>query len=157
VRAGGLLVLAGLVACTSKPGPLLRPGGIHIPLPEGWSASSGPEHGLRAGPKGRPVLRVDVRLAPDPSQPLPAPAALAEEFSKEGPGLRASIVSEVAEKDLSLVLLEVSKQGSRARALLAVKRMGRELLLCASEPGSGEEEVQQAADACRGLAEGGDT
>jgi hypothetical protein len=157
VRPAGLLVLAALVGCTSKPGPLLRPGGIHIPLPEGWSASPGPDHGLRAGPKGRTVLRVDVRAASEPSQPLPTPLALAEEFSKEGPGLRASIVSEVTEKDLSLVLLEVSKQGSRARALLAVKRMGRELLLCASEPGSGEEEVQAAADACRGLAEGGDT
>jgi hypothetical protein len=145
---------AALVACTSKPaGPAAR-AGIHVPLPEGWVVAAQSGSALKAGPRGRSVLRVDVRVG-DPTRPLPSPLSLAEEFSKDASALRATVVSEVAEKDLSLVLLEVSRQGSRARAMLGVKRLGRQLLLCASEPGSSEEEVNSATEACRGLSEGG--
>jgi hypothetical protein len=146
---------AMLAACTPKPAaPSLRTG-IRVPLPEGWSATFPSERSLRAGPKGRSILRVEVRPAVDPSRALPAPLALAEEFSRDATALRATVVSEVAEKDFTLVMMEVSKQGSRARAMLGVRRLGRELFLCASEPGSGEEEVSAAAEACRGLSEGG--
>ena len=147
------VLAAALAACTSKPaGPTAR--GIHVPLPEGWVVSAQSGSALKAGPRGRSVLRVDVRPG-DPTHPLPSPLTLAEEFSKDAAALRATVVSEVAEKDLSMVLLEVSRQGSRARAMLGVKRLGRQLLLCASEPGSSEDEVNSATEACRGLSEGG--
>jgi hypothetical protein len=149
------LTAAGLAACTSKPAPPTLRTGIHVPLPEGWTSTFSSERSLRAGPKGRWILRVEARASPDPSHPLPAPLALAEEFSKDAPALRATVVSEVAEKDFSMVMLEVSKQGSRARAMLGARRIGRELFLCGSEPGSSEEEVSEAAEACRGLSEGG--
>jgi hypothetical protein len=158
VRSAALLwvvLAAGCGGCPTPAGPVSPPPGVHLPLPEGWTAVLQPDHGLRAGPKGHTVLRVEVRPA-DPTQPLPTPLELAEGFSRDGSSLRVTTVSEVTEKDVSLVLLEVSKQGSRARVMLGVKRLGHELFLCSSEPGSGEEEVREAQEACKGLSVGGD-
>jgi hypothetical protein len=143
------VALGGCRGCPAPAGGSSARAGVHVSLPPGWTTATQSDHGLRAGPAGRTVLRVDVRTGS--TDALPPPLALAEEFSKQGPDLRVTAASQVAEPDLSLVVLEVSKQGSRARALLGLKRVGKDTFLCASEPGSSEEEVQLAADVCRGL------
>ena len=153
MRGLGVAALCVALACSNR-STHPPPPRLHVPLPAGWSVTPLNEGGLRAGPAGRAVLRVDARPG---TAVLPTPADLANEFSRNSQNIRSTIASEISDKDTSISILELSKQGLRARALLGVRRLGADLFLCSSEPGASEEDVAAAAEACKGLSAGGDT
>jgi hypothetical protein len=86
---------------------------------------------------------------------LPSPKALADDFIRHLHGVSARIESEQSQSDSSLSLVELKTSGSEKQktelVLLGAKRLGSELFLCASEPGSSAEEVRTALGACQGV------
>lgn len=161
-RAGVALVLAALaLGCPGKPAepqvaPAVSPAArAVVPRPPGWTVWVAEDDSLQSGPGGRAVLRVDKR--PGQGAALPSAQELARQALQELEGLDASVESAESETGLALVLLKLASRpvdagapGS-ALALFGARRMGEDLFLCASMPGSSEEEVRAALETCRGI------
>jgi hypothetical protein len=139
---------------TASEAPATPRAGVKVPLPEGWSAQLAADGSFQAGPRGRPVLRVDIR--PGQAAAFLDTEALADEVPARFKGFAVSLDAEdERSKDFSLVrvtlalLLPDGGHGRDVPALFAAKRMGPDLFLCATLPGASAEEVRLASDACR--------
>ena len=163
-----ILTVGVLVACSRPNPPLAAPGtspdgaglsrlGVKVALPEGWTAQGSAEGSLRAGPPGRVVLRVD--RAPDAGLRLPSPEALRSGFAS---GLKLLTVREMGvtrSDDFTAVKLTLGRGGKfdggtlqqEAFILLAAKRVGADLFLCATVPGTSEGELEAAGRVCGAL------
>jgi hypothetical protein len=160
--AGLLLTLAG-VAChnpsnSAETQAAVR-SGIRVPLPAGWSFRAVSDRVLLVGTPEHSVMRIEVLPA---EGELPSPLSLASEFQKHLHGVSVRVESQQARADTSLVFLELKPADSKQagaladaphleRVLLAAKRLGGSLFLCATEPGASAEDVRVAAAACEGL------
>ncbi len=128
--------------------------GIKVPLPPGWAARATPEEALVAGPAGKTVLRIELRQG---VKTVPSADALVAGFRERIPALDLRVIDSQTQDDHSLTVLEVGPApdagaaGPRWLTLLGAKRLGKDLFLCSTAPGSGEEEVKAAAAACSGL------
>jgi hypothetical protein len=163
-RAGVALVLAALaLGCPGKPAePKAAPAPAPstaaravVPRPPGWTVWVAEDDSLQSGPGGRAVLRVDKR--PGQGAALPSAEELARQAVEELEGLGASVESAESKSDTALVLLKLADKpvdagtpGS-ALVLFGARRMGEDLFLCATLPGSSEEEVRAALGTCRDI------
>jgi len=153
-------------ACRQEPGHQASPAaphpssgarraGVKVPLPDGWSAKAISDDVLAAGPSGRTVLRIEIR------QGGGAAFAPADELASR---FRASLKLDARESlevvdaktrdstSLAVLRLREKKDAGVDLALLGLKRVGDDLFLCSTAPGSSEEEVKAAAAACGALA-----
>jgi hypothetical protein len=118
------------------PGPA-RPGGLKVPLPEGWKAAAGDDGVLRVRTEGREVMTLEVR----PDAQLPLSDAL-EMAVAEGGG---ESLGALALPDGVLMRFRVS---TGAEGVLGVRRFGGRRLLCASEPAAQQNELKTVAQLC---------
>lgn len=127
--------------------------GVQAPLPLEWSLSPAADGSLRAGPRGRGVLRID--FAPR-GTPRPSPQELARGFEAGLKGISATVMRTEEDPTFSGVVLAVSHaQGgtlSSHPVFLGAKQAGDAVYLCASTPGSTLTELSRAAAVCRDLA-----
>lgn len=135
-------------------GPGVRVG-VQVPMPSGWTARIGADQSFQAGPPGTALMRIDRQ--PGAASALPSPARLREGLEvKLGAGALET-VSEEHEDGFSLLVFEVQPGavedgGSPLAAqpgVLAAKAVGRDLYLCASQPGAGAADVRSIIQACR--------
>jgi hypothetical protein len=142
-------------AASSPRAPNSPPTGVRVPLPPGWSAQVAADESFQAGPPGKPVLRVDLRLGEGAS--LPSPEQLTDFLGKPFRDFAVSLDQEEGTKNLTLVRLTIAPRwpdggvGPEAPALLGARRVGDDLFLCASLPGASAEEVRLATEACRDI------
>jgi hypothetical protein len=167
--AAVLVGLAGAAACRATPGsdggraaagpPAGAPGAgaralVHLKvLPEGWRADSVSPRVLLAGPAGRPVLRVEA--LPGNAAEFPTPADLEASFARALPGAAVRRIPGGEERpDFVAVRLELQRlpdggTGGSRDVLLGARRVGKDLYLCATEPGASDPEMDDAQEACR--------
>lgn len=128
------------------------PVGVQAPLPLEWSLSPAADGSLRAGPRGRGVLRIDV--APTGTS-RPSPEALAHSFESGLKGLSATVMRTEEDSTFSGVVLAVSHAMGQTLAshpvFLGAKQAENALYLCVSTPGSTLTELARAAAVCRDL------
>lgn len=133
-------------------GTLPGPTGVQAALPFEWSLSPAADGSLRAGPRGRSVLRIDV--AP-PATLRPPPETLANGFAAGLKGLSTTVLRTEEDEAFSGVVLAVSHATGDTLAshpvFLGAKQAGGVLYLCASTPGSTLTELSRAAALCRDL------
>ena len=126
-------------------------GGVRVPLPEGWVASADGPEALVLGPPGRAVMRIERRSGGR----LPRLADLRSAFSEQVEDARAITLEEREADDGVVWRARLEPAGSRGTrgptVLLAARRLGADVLLCASIPGASDAEVEAAASACEGL------
>ncbi|MBM4379460.1 MAG: hypothetical protein FJ086_09195 [Deltaproteobacteria bacterium] len=127
---------------------------VHIRmLPEGWRADSISPSVMLAGPAGRPVLRVEA--FPGKGAELPTAVDLEGAFSRALPGAAVRRIPGGEERpDFVAVRLELQRlpdggTGGSRDVLLGARRVGRDLYLCATEPGASDPEMDDAQEACR--------
>lgn len=129
--------------------------GVKVPLPQGWTALTGPEGSFQSGPPGRPVLRVDVRRGEGAK--MPSPEALADSVREQFSQFEVSLDQEEGDEHVALVRITLAPKlgdggiGPHGPALLGAKRIGDDLFLCATLPGASIEDVQLATEACRNI------
>jgi len=144
---------APTVAPAADAGVASTPTGVQTALPFEWSLSPAADGSLRAGPRGRSVLRIDV--APAGTQ-RPTPETLSEGFEAGLKGLSATVIRTDQDANFSGVVLAVSHAQAGTVAshpvFLGAKASGTVLYLCASTPGSSLTELSRAAALCRDLA-----
>lgn len=128
--------------------------GVHLKaLPEGWRADAVGGRLLLAGPAGRPVLRVDGR--PGEASGFPTAEALEAAFRQGLPsGTLRRVRAGAPRADFVSVRLEVmpgadAGWGTPRDIFLGARRVGKDLFLCASEPGASAPELDDAEEACR--------
>jgi hypothetical protein len=133
----GWLVLAVLAgACRETKS---SPRGLRVPLPDGWVANAGAGGVLLVGPKGRGVLTLERRTAT-----LPTVDALKAAVEAEG----AVVVR--ASGAIEATTLRYTRP--TAAGLLSVRTLENGvLLLCASTPSAGEEDLEAAETLCEGV------
>ncbi|MDQ3264719.1 MAG: hypothetical protein M3Y59_13800 [Myxococcota bacterium] len=167
LRAGAVIALLAVAAggCRDggpskeeRPPSPTPPGsgarGIKVPLPPGWAARATPEEALVAGPAGKTVLRIELRSE---VKTVPTADALVANFRERIPTLSVQVIDSQSDNNHSLSVLEVGPAldggaaGPRWLTLLGAKRLGKDLFLCSTAPGSSEDEVKAAAAACGGL------
>ena len=126
--------------------------GVQVALPDEWSFFAAADGSLRAGPRGRTVLRIDP--AP-PGAPLATPDQLFNGFEAGHSGLSARVTKTEQTSDFSGVQIalvhERGGKGVQHRAFLGAKRLEGRVFLCASAAGSSTAEVNEATEVCRGL------
>ncbi|WNG41659.1 hypothetical protein F0U61_54250 [Archangium violaceum] len=129
--------------------------GVKVPMPTGWTAQVAQDGSFQFGPSGHPVLRVDVRTGQGES--LPSPEALVELMGKSFQGFERAVEQQEGGSDFSLVRVSLSSKlsdggmGTQYPALFGARRVEDDLFLCATFPGVTADEVQLAAEACRGI------
>ncbi|SEU32042.1 hypothetical protein [Stigmatella erecta] len=127
--------------------------GVKVPLPPGWSAVVAEDDSLQVGPRGTPVLRVDLRRGEGAARP--SSEALAESAREQFSQFEISLDQEEDEENLALLRLTIAPKlpdggvGMHAPVMLGAKRVGEDLVLCASLPGASMEDVRLANEACR--------
>lgn len=126
-------------------------GGVKVSLPEGWSAQIAADHSFQAGPRGRPVLRIDLR--PGAAELFPSEAQLQAALIEQL-GAPLSFQSQKGPNAHVLRYRFEPDAGPATHALVGAKRVGEDLFLCASLPGASEQELTLAAEACLGLSSG---
>jgi hypothetical protein len=126
--------------------------GVQVALPDEWSFFAAADGSLRAGPKGRTVLRIDP--AP-PGARLASPDELFRSFQGGLSGLSARIAKTEQSQNYSgaqvVVVHERAGKGVQHHVFLGARQLEGRVFLCASAPGSSASEVAEAADTCRGL------
>ena len=127
-----------------------------MPLPDGWSAQLSEDQAFRAGPPGHPVLRIDLR--PGQGAALPSSDALASALKGSLRRAQLTLTEQATRSDFALVVYLLTPAtradagpSSEAPGLVAAKRVGSDLFLCATTPGATEEAVDLAARACEAL------
>jgi len=120
-----------------KPNGAPRPGGLKVPLPEGWKASATDDGVLHVRTEGREVMTMEVR----PDSALPPSEAL-EAAVGEGGG---ESLGALALPDGVLMRFRVS---TGAEGVLGVRRFGGRRLLCSSEPAAQQAELKTVARLC---------
>jgi hypothetical protein len=132
---GALLLTAA--ACPDKVAGPQKPGGLKVPLPDGWKASAGDDGVLRVKTEGREVMTMVVRA----DSALPATDAL-EGAVAEGGG---ESLGALALPDGVLLRFRVA---TGAEGVLGVRRFGGRRLLCSSEPQVQQAELKTVAQMC---------
>jgi len=124
---------------------------LRVPLPEGWSAQSTAGEGLRAGPPGRLILRID-RRAGEASSFLSA-GQLRTQFEQEIKPVRTSTQIEKNTESTAIIVFSFTAPGEVGEqvVMLGAKRISNDLFLCASSPGRDLFEARSAAQACEDL------
>lgn len=144
---------AGAKAENGGTHPLARPQ-IRVPLPEGWAALVTPDGNLRAGPPGRPLMRIDREAGA--AAELPSAEALKSAFAS---GLKTFSVkgTDLTRTDgfvgLRLTLARTQFDGGTQESFagLGARRAGTDLFLCSTSPGTATAEVTAALKSCAGI------
>lgn len=124
-------------------------------MPPGWSASVAADGSFQAGPPGRPVIRVDVRLGE--GEKKPSVEELTGSIRQQFSDFQVSVDQEEGDERFALVRITLAPKladgglGPHAPALLGARRVGTDLFLCATLPGASAEEVREATEACRDI------
>ena len=117
-------------------------GGLRVPLPDGWRASSSTGV-LQVGPTGRVVLQLESL-----NMPLPAIEQLAGPLERE----RVAII--LKESTDSFVGVKYRFIDSTNEGFLGVQRTKGRIVWCATTKGAKADEVEAAMKVCRGVSEG---
>ena len=131
--------------------------GVQVPMPPGWTARIGSDQSFQAGPSGTSLMRIDRH--PGAASALPSPETLKEGLVKSLGADGFKTISQEEQDGFSLIAFEVAAapnvDGGAASApqpgVLAAKAVGRDLYLCASQPGAGAADVRAITQACREL------
>ncbi len=129
-----------LWACPADPASDAK-GGLRVPLPDGWKASSSPG-GLQVGPAGRVVLQLESLASP-----LPALEQLTGPLEHE----KVIIISK--ESNDSFVGVKYRFAESLDEGFLGAQRTPGRTVWCATTKGAKADEVDAASKVCRGLSE----
>lgn len=130
----GWVVLAAMAGACSDVKP--SPRGLRVPLPEGWVANAAAPGVLKVGPKGRVVLTLERRTAG-----LPSVEALKAAVEAEG--------GVVARASGGVDATTVRYIRTSAEGLLTVRTLENGvLLLCASTPEAGHDDLEPADTLC---------
>lgn len=127
--------------------------GVKVPMPDGWSAQVAPDDSVQAGPPGRPVLRVDMRRGQGAQKP--SADALADKVREELKGFEVSLDQEEETEGYTLLRITLAPKltdggiGAQTPGFFGARRLGDDLVLCASLPGASPEDVLEATEACR--------
>lgn len=114
-----------------------RPGGLKVPLPDGWKAAASDDGVLRVRTEGREVMTMEVR----PDDALPLTDALEGAVAAGG----GESLGALALPDGVLLRFRVA---TGAEGVLGVRRFGGRRLLCASEPMAQQAELKTVARLC---------
>ena len=162
--AAAALALGCGGGCRGSPGEATRPPAgsgapaaravVHLKvLPEGWRADTVAARVMLAGPVGRPVLRVEC--FPGRGGEFPSAAELEGSFSRALPGGAVRRIPGGEERaDFVAVRLELQRlpdggSGGTRDVFLGARRVGKDLYLCATEPGASDPEMDDAQEGCR--------
>lgn len=126
--------------------------GVKVPLPDGWAAKAISDDVLAAGPPGRTVLRIEIR--PGGGAAFAPADELVSRFRASVKRASVEVVDAKTQDSTSLAVLRLEERRDAGvdLALLGLKRVGGNLFLCSTAPGSSEDEVKAAAAACGALA-----
>jgi hypothetical protein len=170
MRAASAFFLAALcfTACTQNPAapqhtdagrprPPPRTGELRLPLPAGWVHQRAADDLLCVGPPSRPDEGLCVQRLPLRTEALRSPAELTEAFASELRQGRPRLHDWVQRPDYSAALIAIEPidhtptADTAAFVLLAMKRLGRELFLCSTRPGTTRADAALALVCCQQL------